>query len=255
MNKLIKVETNEKQEPVVSGRELHEKLEVKTLYKDWFPRMCEYGFIENIDFVAIAQKRATAQGNETTYFDHILKLDMAKEIAMLQRNEKGKQIRKYFIEIEKEFNSPEKIMARALYIANEQINNLKLDNKIKEQQIIELQPKALYYDLILQCKDLLATTTIAKDYGMSAKGFNKLLHELGVQYNQSGIWFLYQKYAVYGYTQTKTNPFPRTDGTMDYKPHMYWTQKGRLFLYGFLKEKGILPIIEKEQFNNCEFLF
>ena len=140
-------------------------------------------------------------------------------------------------------------MARALYIANEQINNLKLDNKIKEQQIIELQPKALYYDLILQCKDLLATTTIAKDYGMSAKGFNKLLHELGVQYNQSGIWFLYQKYAVYGYTQTKTNPFPRTDGTMDYKPHMYWTQKGRLFLYGFLKEKGILPIIEKEQFN------
>ena len=89
MNELIKVETNEKQEPVVSGRELHEKLEVKTLYKDWFPRMCEYGFIENIDFVAIAQKRATAQGNETTYKEHILKLSMAKELAMLERKVEG----------------------------------------------------------------------------------------------------------------------------------------------------------------------
>ena len=127
--------------------------------------------------------------------------------------------------------------------------DLKLQNKVQEQQIIELQPKALYYDLILQCKVLLATTTIAKDYGMSAKSFNKLLHELEVQYNQGGIWFLYQKYAIYGYTQTKTNPFSRTDGSMDSRPHMYWTQKGRLFLYDFLKEKGILPTIENEKFG------
>lgn len=121
---------------------------------------------------------------------------------------------------------------------------LKMQNKVQEQQILELKPKALYYDLILQCKDLLSTTMIAKDYGMSAKAFNKLLHELKIQYNQSGIWFLYQKYAVYGYTQTKTNPITRSDGSIDGKPHMYWTQKGRIFLYNFLKEKDILPLIE-----------
>lgn len=122
--------------------------------------------------------------------------------------------------------------------------NLKFTNKIQEQQIIELQPKALYYDLILQCKDLLSTTVIAKDYGMAAKGFNKMLHEYGIQYNQGGVWFLYQKYAVYGYTQTKTNPITRSDGTVDGKPHMYWTQKGRIFLYEFLKKEGIVPLIE-----------
>ena len=124
--------------------------------------------------------------------------------------------------------------------------NLKFTNKIQEQQIIELQPKALYYDLILQCKDLLSTTVIAKDYGMAAKGFNKMLHEYGIQYNQGGVWFLYQKYAVYGYTQTKTNPITRSDGTVDGKPHMYWTQKGRIFLYEFLKKEGIVPLIEIE---------
>ena len=251
MNELIKVEINENQEPVISGRELHKALEVTERYSSWFYSMAQYGFTQNYDFSGCKVFNTLANQE---LVDHILKLEMAKEISMIQRNEKGKQIRKYFIEVEKEFNSPAKIMARGLLIAektikeqNEHITNLKLTNKIQEQQIIELQPKALYYDLILQCKDLLATTTIAKDYGMSAKSFNKLLHELEVQYNQGGIWFLYQKYAIYGYTQTKTNPFSRTDGSMDSRPHMYWTQKGRLFLYDFLKEKGILPTIEKEQ--------
>lgn len=85
----------------VSARELHEKLEIKTAYKDWFPRMLEYGFEENIDFAAIAQKRATAQGNLTTYTEHFISLDMAKEICMLQRSEIGRKFRRYFIECEK----------------------------------------------------------------------------------------------------------------------------------------------------------
>lgn len=67
-----------------------------------------------------------------------------------------------------------------------------------------------------------------------------------MQYKQSGVWFLYQKYAIYGYTQTKTNPYTKTDGTLDSKTHMYWTQKGRIFLYNLLKENGILPNIEKD---------
>lgn len=131
--------------------------------------------------------------------------------------------------------------------AKKENESLKLDNKIKNQQILELQPKALYYDLILQCKELLSVTAIAKDYGKSAQEFNKILHDLGVQYKQSGLWFLYQKYAIYGYTQTKVNPYTKTDGTIDSKTHMYWTQKGRIFLYNLLKENGILPNIEKEE--------
>ena len=123
---------------------------------------------------------------------------------------------------------------------------LELDNQVKSQQIAELQPKATYYDLILQCKDLLSVTEIAKDYGMSAKGLNAMLHELGVQYNQSGVWFLYARYQHEGYTQTKTQNYNRPDGTQGSKVHTYWTQKGRLFIYNLLKSEDILPTIEIE---------
>lgn len=123
---------------------------------------------------------------------------------------------------------------------------LELDNQVKSQQIAELQPKATYYDLILQCKDLLSVTEIAKDYGMSAKGLNAMLHNLGVQFNQSGVWFLYAKYQHEGYTQTKTQNYNRPDGTQGSKVHTYWTQKGRLFIYNLLKSEGILPTIEIE---------
>ena len=98
INGLININTNS-EEITLSGRELHEFLEVKTKYKDWFPRMVSYGFEENIDYRAIAQKRATAQGNETTYIDHEIKLDMAKEIAMIQRSAKGRQARKYLFKM------------------------------------------------------------------------------------------------------------------------------------------------------------
>lgn len=126
-------------------------------------------------------------------------------------------------------------------------DSLKLENKVQAQQIIELQPKATYYDLILQNPNLLTTRLIASDYGMTANEFNKMLHNFGVQYKQSGIWFLYKEYSKYGYTQTKTQPIVRSDGTPDNVPHMYWTQKGRMFLYDFLKNRGIVPIIEQEE--------
>ncbi len=137
----------------------------------------------------------------------------------------------------------------ALQLALEQeekMEALRLENKIQSQQIAELQPKASYYDLILQCKDLLSMTEIAKDYGMSAKGMNSLLHELGVQYKQSGVWFLYAKYQDKGYTQTKTQNYNRPDGTQGSRVHTYWTQKGRLFLYELLKNAGVLPMVERE---------
>ena len=251
MNEIIKIDINENQEPVVSGRELHEKLEVKDHYTDWFKRMCEYGFNEGVDFVSLSENSEKPQGGRPLT-NHLLKLDMAKEIAMIQRTDKGKQVRQYFLEIEKEYNSPEKIMARALRIAEKELNTLKLELNVKDQQIAEMQPKASYYDMILQCKDLISVTEIAKDYGMSAKTFNKRLHELGIQYKQSGIWFLYAKYQSRGYTKTKTQNYSKPDGTQGAKTHMYWTQVGRLFLYDLLKHNNILPMIEREDMEDFE---
>lgn len=118
--------------------------------------------------------------------------------------------------------------------------------KALEADVEKLQPKASYYDLVLQCPDLISTTEIAKDYGMSAKAMNKKLHELGVQYRQGGVWFLYAKYQDKGYTQTKTQNYNRPDGTQGTRTHMYWTQKGRRFLYEFLKTQGILPMMERD---------
>lgn len=245
MRELIKIQVDEKQEPIVSGRELHEILEIGTRYNDWFSRMKEYGFIENQDYCTITQKRVTAQGNETIYNDHAIKLDMAKEIAMIQRNERGKIVRQYFIQVEKDFNSPEKVMARALKFAEESLNTLKLENSQQKQLIGELKPKADYLDQILHCKELVTTTAIAKDYGMSAKAFNKQLHDLKVQFKQSNQWFLYSQYHNCGYTHSETIELEHKDGSKFVKMNTKWTQKGRLFLYELLKKNGIIPVIER----------
>lgn len=135
----------------------------------------------------------------------------------------------------------------ALKAEREARKALEVDNKVKDQQIAELKPKASYYDLILQCPSLLSVTEIAKDYGLSAKALNKMLHDLGVQFSQSGVWFLYSKYQSEGYTQTKTQNYSRPDGTQGTRTHMYWTQKGRVFLYYLLKRRGVLPMIERTE--------
>ena len=116
---------------------------------------------------------------------------------------------------------------------------------VQAQQIAELQPKASYFDLVLNCKDLLSISKIAKDFGKSGEWLNKWLHEQGVQYKQGDIWLLYQKYASQGYTSTKTQTFNGDDGAIHSKVHTYWTQKGRLFIYNLLKNNGIYPLIEK----------
>jgi len=242
LNELIKINF-ESERPTVLGRELHEFLEVGTPYDKWFPRMCEYGFNENLDFSTFLSE--STGGRPAT--DHQLKIDMAKEIAMLQRNEKGKQARQYFIEIEKEFNSPERIMARALRIADVTINCLQLETKQQKQIIGELKPKADYTDTILCNKGLVTITQIAKDYGMSGNAMNELLHTLGVQYKQSDQWMLYIKYHAKGYTHSQTIDIIRKDGRPDVKMNTKWTQKGRLFIYNLLKENFILPVIETDQ--------
>lgn len=242
MNELIKISYNKSDEPVVSGRDLHEKLEVKTAYKDWFPRMCEYGFQDGKDFCSILSE--STGGRPST--DHIITLDMAKQIAMIQRTDKGKEIREYFIEIEKAWSSPEKLMARALKVAERTISQLETTVAVQSQQLAEAAPKVSYYDLILNCKDLISISKIAKDYGMSAVKMNDLLRDMGIQYRQGNVWLLYQKYAAQGYTSTKTHEYIGSDGTNHAKTATYWTQKGRLFIYNKLKESGIVPMIERE---------
>ncbi|WP_366923852.1 phage antirepressor [Metallumcola ferriviriculae] len=123
---------------------------------------------------------------------------------------------------------------------------------IQEQQIAEMKPKASYYDVVLNCKDAVSITTIAKDYGKSGRWFNEYLHNLGVQFRQGKIWLLYQKYARHGYTTTKTHTYPGNDGTMHSKVHTYWTQKGRLFIYELLKDHGMLPLIEQDSDDEVE---
>ena len=140
MNELINVTLNENHEPIVSGRQLHEALGVKTPYSMWFDRMVEYGFTENQDFLLNNFVKQTGRGGHNKV-DHIIKLDMAKEIAMIQRTDKGKEVRQYFIQVEKDFNSPEKIMARALLMADQKVHKL-------ETQIEADCPKVLFADAV-----------------------------------------------------------------------------------------------------------
>ena len=241
MNDLIKV-NYDNDRPTVLARELHEFLEVKTAYKDWFPRMCEYGFLEGTDFCSFLSESTGGRPAQ----DAQLTIEMAKEICMLQRNEKGKQARQYFIQLEKDWNSPEKVMARALKIADKKIMLLQDENAQQKQIIAELNPKASYYDVVLQTKDAISTSQIAKDYGKSAKWLNDLLHTLSVQFKQGGVWLLYDKYADKGYTRSRTHTYSGDDGMQHSKLHTYWTQKGRLFIYESLKSHGILPLVEQK---------
>lgn len=246
MNDLIKVNYDTEQ-PTVSARELHTGLEIRTAFKDWFPRMTEYGFETGKDFCS---KMSESTGGRPAV-DYEISIDMAKQICMIQRTEKGRLYRQYFIDLEKAWNTPEQVMARALQFASKQIDSLKdrckfLGGQVVEQQkiISELEPKANYVDTILQSKSLVLMTQIAKDYGMSARKMNQILNDLKVQYKANGQWVLYSKYQNQGYVHSRTIDIVRSNGMADVKMQTEWTQKGRLFLYELLKKEGYMPLIE-----------
>lgn len=248
MDELIRI-NYDSERPTVNGRDLHDALQVKTAYKDWFPRMCEYGFSEGTDFCSFLSESSGGR----PAVNHQLTIDMAKQLCMIQRTDIGRKFRQYFIQVEEAWNSPEAVMARALQFANQQLALLRHQNMeltdtiaVQNQQILEMKPKVSYYDVVLNCKDLISTSAIAKDYGKSAIWMNRYLHEKGVQFKQGDIWFLYQKYAQKGYTSTKTHSYPGTDGETHTKVHTYWTQKGRLFIYELMKSDGMMPLIEQE---------
>ncbi|UXS22576.1 phage antirepressor [Staphylococcus delphini] len=189
------------------------------------------------------QKRNVTLINESGLYSLIFssKLESAKRFKRWVTSEVLPAIRKHGIYatdsvIEQTIQNPDYIIHVLTEFKKEREGRL-----VAEQQVKELQPKATYYDLILQNKSLLSVTKIAKDYGMSARGLNKLLHELGVQYKQGDIWLLYAKYQDNGYTHTSTYPLDEERSKVTTK----WTQKGRLFIYDLLKRKDILPTIEQ----------
>lgn len=163
---LIKTHYNKNKEIIVLGRELHQFLEVKTAYKDWFPRMVEYGFEEGIDFSSFLSGSSGGRPSK----EHMISLDMAKEISMIQRSEKGKSARQYFLEVERRWNSPEMVMKRALEYANEQV--LKLESKIEEQK-----PKVLLAESIENSNDLILIRELAN-----------ILNQNGVKIGQNRLF-------------------------------------------------------------------
>lgn len=189
--------------------------------------------------------------NESGLYSLILssKLPKAKEFKHWVTSEVLPAIRKHGVyAVDEVLENPDMLISALQALKEEKAKAKRLTETVamQNQQIAELQPKASYYDVVLNCKDLVSITEIAKDYGKSGRWLNNKLHELGIQYKQGGkVWLLYQKYAEEGYTSTKTQAFNGTGGTVHTSVHTYWTQKGRLFIYDLLMKSEIYPLVER----------
>lgn len=241
MNELIKITYNNDR-PAVSARDLHDFLEVKTAYKDWFPRMCEYGFTEGEDFNPLKIERVQNEGERMvarTVDDAVLTIDMAKELCMIQRNEKGKQARQYFLQIEKDWNSPEKVMARALQIAGDKLK--RLESKVEADA-----PKVLFADAVSASKTSILVGELAKllkqngvDIGqhrlfrwMRENGY--LIRRNGTDFNMPT-----QKSMDLGLFTVKETAITHSDGTVTVSKTTKVIGKGQqYFIQKFLGEEG-----------------
>lgn len=238
MNELINVTLNDNHEPVVSGRQLHEALGVKTAYKDWFPRMTEYGFTEGEDFSSFLSKSTGGRPSQ----DHVIKLDMAKEIAMIQRTERGKKVRQYFIQVEKDFNSPEKIMARALLMADKKVHKL-------EAQIEADKPKVLFADAVSASHTSILVGELAKllkqngvDIGatrlfswLRAHGY--LIKRNGRDWNMPT-----QKSVEMGLIRVKETSITHADGHITVNKTPLVTGKGQQYFINKFLNQEYLPV-------------
>ncbi len=237
MNELINVTLNDSHEPVVSGRQLHEALGVKTAYKDWFPRMTEYGFTEGEDFSSFLSESTGGRPSQ----DHVIKLDMAKEIAMIQRTERGKQVRQYFIQVEKDFNSPEKIMARALLMADQKVH--KLEAKIEADK-----PKVLFAEAVSASHTSILVGELAKllkqngvDIGatrlfswLRAHGY--LIKRNGRDWNMPT-----QKSVEMGLIRVKETSITHADGHITVSKTPLVTGKGQQYFINKFLNQELLP--------------
>lgn len=161
MQDLIKI-NYESEQPTVSARELHEGLEIKTKFTMWFDRMCEYGFELENDFKKCFPKLGSGLNGGQNAIDYEISIDMAKQICMIQRTDKGKQYRQYFIDLEKAWNTPEQVMARALKIANNEIEKLKSDNRVLIEDAERMKPKEIFADAVAASASSILIGDLAK---------------------------------------------------------------------------------------------
>ena len=224
MNEIIKV-NYENERPTVSGRELHGFLEVATPYDKWFPRMAEYGFIEQVDFSTFLSE--STGGRPAT--DHQLTIEMSKEIAMIQRNEKGKQARQYFIALEKQWNTPEAVMARALKMAETTIKTL-------QTTVIEQRPKVIFADAVSASKTSILVGDMAKllkqnGVDMGASRFFTWLRDNGFLIKRKGTdWNMpTQKSMGLQLFEIKETSIAHSDGHTSISRTPKITGKGQLY--------------------------
>lgn len=164
MNELLKI-NYEAEQPTVSARDLHEALEINTRFNDWFSRMAEYGFENGVDFNLLKNEKVRLEGNREVkrdIMDYQISVDMAKQICMIQRSEKGKQYRQYFIDLEKAWNTPEQVMARALKLADKTIDTLKEDNKKLIEENEKMKPKVIFADAVRASSSSILIGDLAK---------------------------------------------------------------------------------------------
>ena len=233
MEELIKVTKDGNGNSVVSGRELHDFLEVTERYSSWFVRMTKYGFEEDVDYVGCKVFNTLAKQELQ---DHALTLDMAKEISMIQRTEKGKQARQYFIEVEKAYKQ-----GQTQYKLPQTFSEalIELAKEVKKNEV--LKPKADKYDRYLSNKGLITITEIAKEYGMSGAKLNQFLRDKRVIYKRGNKWFVYQKFANDGLVGYEI--FMPED--KEIRRTLKWTPKGEQFIRNLLEDEGIKPVLER----------
>ena len=257
MNELIKlneIKIGNEAVQTVSARELHGFLGTKTKFADWIAaRIEQYDFVENQDFVRFHKKMEASLHGGHNRLDYFLSLDMAKELAMVERNDKGRQARKYFIECEKQLKmlkTPSNYIEalEALLLSEKEKQSLERTIQFQDKIIEKQKPKVTYHDIVLSCSDLLTTTQVAKDFGITGQKLNKILNEEGIQYKDNiGLWRIYSEYLSNNYAHYQSShTYQDKDGEYHTELHLKWTQKGRLFIYDLLKSRGILPICEQE---------
>lgn len=208
MNELLKINTTDSERITVSARELYEFLEATERFNSWFDRMKQYGLTEGDDFNPLKSLRVQTEGNrevQREVDDYQLTIDTAKQIAMLQRNEKGTQARKYFIQVENAWNSPERVMARALTIANKTIETLKIENS-------EMKPKSDYFDNLVERNLLTNFRDTAKELGLRQTDLiNNLIEDGYVYRDQKSKLKPYAKYGKTGKGLFELKEFSRND--------------------------------------------
>ena len=245
MNELLKI-NYETEQPTVSARDLHEGLEIKSNFTTWFDRICEYGFTENIDYLLVFQKRNTNNPKNpvATYNDYQISVDMAKQICMIQRSEKGKLYRQYFIDLEKAWNTPEQVMARALKLADRTIDTLKEENKKLVEDNERMRPKEIFADAVSASNSSILIGDLAKllrqngvDTGQK-RLFEQLRNEGYLMKTGSSRNMPKQRYVADGLFQIKETVISNPDGSVRMTKTTKVTGKGQqYFLNKYLKKE------------------